>query len=209
MIYFCQISTIFVVKIFLGSLTTIYIPEKRKFSGILCFRQQHSRRHTAAVCQNFVVSAIAFEGFKLRSSNLTHALLIQISRTSSISDIVVPSKMPDSSHFVKNFQKKKEVSYRSEMGRNAIESDFRTSKMAAGGQKILTVLYRSEMSRKANESDFWTPKMADRSEMARNAIESDFRTSKMATDLKWQEMRSKVNFGHFVKNLKNKSSVSI
>ena len=41
----------------------------------------------------FVVSAITFEGFKLRSSNLTHALLIQIYRTSSIIDIVVPSKM--------------------------------------------------------------------------------------------------------------------
>ena len=47
--------------------------------------------------------------------------------------------------------------------------------------------------------------------MARNAIESEFRTSKMADgshfvkiskqlklriDLKWPEMRSKVNFGH-------------
>ena len=42
---------------------------------------------------NFVVSAITFEGFKLHSSNLTHALLMQISRTSSIIDIVVPSKM--------------------------------------------------------------------------------------------------------------------
>ena len=30
---------------------------------------------------NFVVSAITFEGFKLRSSNLTHALFIQISRS--------------------------------------------------------------------------------------------------------------------------------
>ena len=38
---------------------------------------------------NFVVSAITFEGFKLRSSNLTHALFIQISRTSSITDISV------------------------------------------------------------------------------------------------------------------------
>ena len=28
-------------------------------------------------CHNFVVSAITFGGFKLRSSNLTHALLIQ------------------------------------------------------------------------------------------------------------------------------------
>ena len=42
---------------------------------------------------NFVVSAITFEGFKLCSSNLTHALLIQVSRTSSIIVIVVPSKM--------------------------------------------------------------------------------------------------------------------
>ena len=49
---------------------------------------------------NFVVSAITFEGFKLRSSNWTHALLIQISRTSSIIDIVVPSKMAASGHFV-------------------------------------------------------------------------------------------------------------
>ena len=41
---------------------------------------------------NFVVSAITFEGFELRSSNLTHALLIQISGTSSIIDIVVNLK---------------------------------------------------------------------------------------------------------------------
>ena len=51
---------------------------------------------------NFVVSVITFEGFKLHSSNLTHALLIQISRTSSIIDIVVPSKMAAGGHFVKN-----------------------------------------------------------------------------------------------------------
>ena len=38
-------------------------------------------------------AAAAAEGFKLHSSDLTHALLIQISRTSSIIDIVVPSKM--------------------------------------------------------------------------------------------------------------------
>ena len=50
---------------------------------------------------NFVVSAITFEGFKLRSSNLRHALFIQISRTSSITDIVVQSKMAAGGHFVK------------------------------------------------------------------------------------------------------------
>ena len=60
---------------------------------------------------NFVVSAITFEGFKLRS-HLTHALFIQIYRTSSITDIV--------------------VAYRSEMAITVIESYFRTSKMAAG-----------------------------------------------------------------------------
>ena len=56
---------------------------------------------------NFVVSAITFEGFKLRSSNLTHALFIQISRTSSITDIVVQSKMAAGGQFVKKIQKKK------------------------------------------------------------------------------------------------------
>ena len=36
------------------------------------------------------------------------------------------------------------------------------------------------MARNAIESEFRTSKMADRSEMARNSIESEFRTSKMA-----------------------------
>ena len=73
---------------------------------------------------NFVVSAITFEGFKLRSSNLTHALFIQISRTSSITDIVVQSKMAAGGHFVKKCKQKK-VAYRSEMARTVIESYFR------------------------------------------------------------------------------------
>ena len=53
---------------------------------------------------NFVVSAITFEGFKLRYSNLTNALLIQVSRTSSIIDIVVPSEMAAGGHFVKKLK---------------------------------------------------------------------------------------------------------
>ena len=61
----------------------------------------------AASSHHFVVSAITFEGFKLRSSNLTHALFIQISRTSSITDIVVQSKMAAGGHFVQKFKKKK------------------------------------------------------------------------------------------------------
>ena len=83
----------------------------------------------------FVSNAAAFEGFKLHSSNLTHAFLIQISRTSSIIDIVVPSKMAGGGHFVKKIQKKK-VAYRFEMARNVIKSYFRTSKMAAGGHFV-------------------------------------------------------------------------
>ena len=71
-----------------------YFPEKRKFSGILCFRQQRSRRGVT------ISILITFEGFKLHSSNLTHALLIQIYRTSSIIYIVVPSKMAAGGHFV-------------------------------------------------------------------------------------------------------------
>ena len=39
--------------------------------------------------------------------------------------------MADGSHFVKKIQKNK-VAYRSEMARNSIESEFRTSKMANG-----------------------------------------------------------------------------
>ena len=81
------------------------------------------------------------------------------------------------------------------MARNAIESDFRTSKMAA--EKNNKILYRSEMARIAIESEFQTSKMADRSEMARNAIKSDFRTSKMSVG------------SHFVKMNKIKNSVLI
>ena len=90
------------------------------------------REYYVFVSNEAVVSAITFEGFKLRSSNLTHALLIQISRTSSIIDIGVPSKMAAGGHFVKKIKKKKScVSIR-----NAIESDFRTSKMAVGGHFV-------------------------------------------------------------------------
>ena len=92
--------------------------------------------------------------------------------------------MADGSHFVKNVKKKKSW-YRSEMARNAIESEF-------GHPKWPTAAIMSKISKKI--------KVAYRSEMARNAIESDFRTSKIKKkiriDLKWPEMRSKVNLGH-------------
>ena len=110
---------------------------------------------------------------------------------------------------------KKKVAHWSEMARNAIKSDFQSSKMAAGGhfvKKIFQkckVAYWSEMARNAIKTDFRSSKMlhfvknskcfilwkiqkkvAYWSEMARNAIESDFRSSKMA------------DVGNFVKNLK-------
>ena len=78
------------------------------------------------------------------------------------------------------------------MARNAIESDFRTSKMAADGHFVKKtteeVSYGSEMARNVIESEFRTFKMAAgenkkvpyRSERTRNAIESEFRTYKMA-----------------------------
>ena len=137
---------------------------------------------------NFVVSVITFEGFKLRSSNLTHALLIQISRTSSIIDIVVPSKMAASGQFAfcQKKSKKKESCVSIWNGQKCDRKLLRTSKMAD----------QSEMSRNAIQSYFQTSKMAAgkknlyRSEMARIAIETEFRTSKMA------------DVNHFIKNFK-------
>ena len=96
--------------------------------------QPPHRRLRPPLRHNFVVSAITFEGFKLRSSNLTYTLFIQISRTSSITDIVVQSKMAAGGHFVKKLKKK--VAYRSEMARTVIGSYFRTSKMATSGHFV-------------------------------------------------------------------------
>ena len=73
---------------------------------------------------------------------------------------------------------KTKVAYWSELARNAIKSDFRSSKMVAGSHFV-----------KKKRVVYWC-------EMARNAIESDFRSSKMAAgshfvkklhiSLKWQ-----------------------
>ena len=75
--------------------------------------------------------------------------------------------------------KKIKVAYWSEMPRNAIESDFWSSNMAAGSHFVNKIVYLSEM--------------------ARNAIEStDEKNQKnqVVIDLKCREMRSKVIFGH-------------
>ena len=102
------------------------------------------------------------------------------------------------------------------MARNVIESDFRTSKMAAGShfvkyknKKFRIDLKWPEMWSKVNLGHPKWPtavilsniskniKVAYRSEMARNAIESEFRTSKMGAG------------GHFIKKFKKKSFVLI
>ena len=108
------------------------------------------------------------------------------------------------------------------MTKNAIESEFRTSKMVAGSHFVKKFKkfkkFRIDLKcRNASKAIFGYPKcppkntkILHRSEMARNTIESDFRISKMAAgghfvknlkkkfliDMKWPEMRSKVNFGH-------------
>ena len=72
------------------------------------------------------------------------------------------------------------------MARNAIKSEFRTSKMADQSEMARHPkwppkkinLYRSEMARIAIESEFRKSRMADRSEMARNVIQSEFLCSR-------------------------------
>ena len=95
-----------------GCASIIIFPRNVSFRGYYVFVSNAAAAPpppppSAAAAANFVVSAITFEGLKLRSSNLTHALFIQISRTSSITDIVVQSKMAAGGHFVQKFQKKK------------------------------------------------------------------------------------------------------
>ena len=106
---------------------------------------------------------------------------MQISRTSSIIDIVVPSKMAAGGHFVKKFKRKKGL-YRSGMARNAIESDFRTSILDAGGHFVQNL----KQYKKFRINLTW-PEMRSK---------VNFGISKWPIDLKWPEMRSKVNFGH-------------
>ena len=78
-----------------------YIPEK-VFGNIMFLSATQPPPRGSPPPHHNIVSTITFEGIKLRSSNLTHALPIQIYRTSSITDIVVPSKMAAvGGHFVK------------------------------------------------------------------------------------------------------------
>ena len=91
-------------------------------------------------------------------------------------------------------RKKIKVAYWSETARNAIKSDFRSSKMAVGSHFVKTkVAYWSEksMTRNAIESDFRSSKM-----VAGSHFEKKNQKQKLRIDLKWREMHSKVIFGH-------------
>ena len=146
---------------------------------------------------NCVVSAITFEGFKLRSSNLTHALLIQISRTSSIIDIVAPSKMADGDHFVQKKIKKK-VAHRSVLDLKWPEMP---SKVNFGHPKWPIDLKWSEMRSKVIFGhQKWPPKkiifFCINLKWPELGSKVNFGNPKWPIDLKWPEMRSKMNFRH-------------
>ena len=141
---------------------------------------------------NFVVSTITFKGFKLHSSNLTHALRIQISRTSSIVDIVVSSKMAAGGHFVK---KRKEKSFVSIW--NGKKCDWKLFSDIQNGrrrpfcqkfQKIIKIRMDLKWPKMPLKVNFWHPIWP--------------------IDQKWPEMQSKVIFGH-PKWPPKKNSVSI
>ena len=69
------------------------------------------------------------------------------------------------------------------MARNAIEGDFRSSKMSADSHFV---------KQNVIESDFLSSKMASGSHFV-NKIKKKL---KLCIDLKWREMRLKVIFGH-------------
>ena len=159
---------------------------------------------SASPRHNLVVSAITFEGFKLRSSNLTHALLIQISRTSSIIDLVIPSKMGACGHFVKNiFFKSCVLIWNGQKCDRKLFADIQNGRQRPFCQKFKQKKssvwiwngqkgHRKWISDIQNGWSIWNYQNGYRSEMARNVIESEFRTSKMA------------DVSHFVKNFKKK-----
>ena len=95
---------------------------------------------TKLYSRDFVVSAITFEGFILRSSNLTHALLIQISRTSSIIDIVVQFNMAAGGHFDLKWQEMR-------------------SKVIFGNPKVLPATILSKIKNKKFRIDLKWPEM--------------------------------------------------
>ena len=90
--------------------------------------------------------------------------------------------------FCQKIPKQNKVAYLSEMARNAIESEFRTSKMADGSHfvknfqnKIKLRIYLKWPEMRSKVMPF---------------CQKFLKKIKLRSDLKWPEMRSKVNFGH-------------
>ena len=87
------------------------------------------------------------------------------------------------------------------MARNAIESDFRSSKMAAGSHFVKKkVAYLSETARNAIKGDFQSSKMA---------AGSHFVIKKLSIDLKWREMRLVIQNGSRQPFCEKKSSIAL
>ena len=96
--------------------------------------------------------------------------------------------------------KKIKVAYWSEMARNVIKSDFRSSKMAKKIQKnkSCVLIWNSEkcdrkwfsIIQNGRRQPFCEKKVVYWSETARNAIESDFQSSKMAVGSHFVEKKS-------------------
>ena len=91
--------------------------------------------------------------------------------------------------------------YRSEMALIAIEREFQTSKMADRSEMPSKVIFEHPMAILSKKLISHI-QMADGSHFVKNFQKK----IKLRINLKWAEMRSKVNFGHFQKKL---SCVSI
>ena len=89
---------------------------------------------------------------------------------------------------------KNKVAYRSEMPRNAMESEFQTSKMGADGHFVKKKILKFRIDLKWPEIppkvNFGNPKWPTAA-----ILPKEF-NKKLRIDFKWPEMRSKVNFGH-------------
>ena len=123
-------------------------------------------------------------------------------------------KWPTAAILSKNL-KKNYVAYRSEMARNVIESEIRTSKMADGSHFVKN-FYKNSVSiwngqicdRKwisdiQNGRSIWNVQKCDQKWISdiQNGRRQPFcqkflQKLKFRIALKWLEMRSKVNFGH-------------
>ena len=142
---------------------------------------------------NFVVSAITFEEFKLHSSNFTHALLIQISRTSCVK-LCIDLKWQEMRSKVIFGHKK----WPTAAGLSKFPKKIKVAKVFFGHPKWPIELFSNiQYVRRWPFCKHFFFKFPYLSKMARNAIESEFRTSKMA------------HGSHFVKKFPKTSCVSI